>query len=652
MGYIKFDKNELINLEYSLSKELVRSNRAGSFSCTTIIGCNTRKYHGLLICPQPLLDDQPHVLLSKVDETIIQREAEFNIGVNKYPGSYNPKGHKYVRNFSADLIPVITYRVGGVIMTRETMFVTHEERVLIKYTLVEAQSPTRIRMSPFLAFRNIHSLSKKNIYLNTKYQEIPNGIKVQMYDGYSNLYIQLSKKGGEYVHVPDWYNDIEYLEEKHRGYEYHEDLYVPGFFEIGIRKGESIIFSASTSEMKPANLSRLFNKELKKRIPRDSFENSLANASEQFFFKYRDKTGIIAGYPWYGRLGRFTFIALPGLSLGIDNQDVCNEVVDTMVKEMQGPFFRETGNGSGAFFGAADTSLWFFRVLQQCPLKKTKKDTWDRYGKTMHHILESYAAGTSNGIKMMDNGLIYIDESAPDLTWMNAKIEGKCVIPRYGYVVEVNALWYNAICFALDLAKNVNEKEFINRWKTIRDKVRENFSAVFWNKEQEGLADFVTREKTDLSVRPNQIIATSLPHSPLEEPVRKLVIDRVIKELLTPRGLRSLSPKDPLYKGKYQGNVEQRESAFHQGTAWPWLLEHFAEGFLKIYGEDGKEYIRKIYEGFNEAITENAIGTISEIYEGDPPHKGAGAISFAPSVAALIRIYHMTKARKRSEKKK
>ncbi len=651
MGYIKFDKNELINLEYSLGRELVRSNRAGSFSCTTIIGCNTRKYHGLLICPQPHLDDQPHVLLSKVDETIIQREAEFNIGVNKYPGSYNPKGHKYVRNFSADIIPAVTYRVGGVVLTKETMFVTHEERVLIKYTLVEAHSPTKIRISPFLAFRNIHSLSKKNIYLNTKYQEVPNGIKVKMYDGYSDLYIQLSKKGGEYVHVPDWYNNIEYLEEKERGYEYHEDLYVPGFFEIGIRKGESIIFSASTSEIKPLNLSRLFNKELKKRTPRDSFENSLANAGEQFFYKYQDKTGIIAGYPWYGRLGRFTFIALPGLSLGINNPGICKEVVNTMVKEMQGPFFRENGNGNGHSFGAADTPLWFFRVLQHCELQNTKKDTWEQYGKTMKLILESYAAGTSNGIKMQDNGLIFIDESAPDLTWMNAKTMGRCVTPRYGYVVEVNALWYNAICFALELAKKSDEKTFVNRWKTIRDKVKENFSATFWNKEQGVLADFVTREKADFSIRPNQILAASLPYSPIEEPERKLIIDCIVKELLTPRGLRSLSPRDPMYKGKYHGNPEQRESAFHQGTAWPWLLEHFAEGFLKIYGESGKDYIRKLYDGFHDAITEGAIGTLSEIYEGDPPHHGAGAISFAPSVAALIRIHHMIKPEKKTKKK-
>ena len=219
MGFIKFDNDQLVNLEYSLKRELLRNNRAGSFSCTTIIGCNTRKYHGLLVCPQPLLDKGRHVLLSKLDETVIQRESEFNIGISKYPGTYFPKGHKYVVNFSAEKIPMVTYRVGGVLLTKETLFATHQERVMIRYTLVEAQSPTRIRIKPFLAFRNIHALSKKNISLDTKYERIENGIKTRIYQGYSYLNMQLSISDYEYVHAPDWYNDIEYYHERERGYD-------------------------------------------------------------------------------------------------------------------------------------------------------------------------------------------------------------------------------------------------------------------------------------------------------------------------------------------------------------------------------------------------------------------------------------------------
>jgi predicted glycogen debranching enzyme len=657
MGYIKFDKSQLINLEYSLNKEMIRSNRAGSFSCTTILGCNTRKYHGLLICPQPTLDGDNHILLSKIDETVIQRNAEFNIGVNRYPGTYNPKGHKYVRDFTADIIPVVTFRVGGVVLTKETMFVTEEERVLIKYTLVEAHSPTRLRLKPFLAFRSIHRLSKQNIDLDSKYEEVPNGIRTRMYSGYSNLYLQFSKKGVEYTHVPDWYKDLEYTQERERGYEYLEDLYVPGFFEVDIKTGESIIFSAATREINPASLTRLFNNELKHRTPRSTFENCLANSVQQFFYRHDGKTDVVAGYPWYDRMGRYTFISLPGMGLEPGSATSCKAVINTMVSEMKGPFFPETGRGLNTAFGSADTSLWFLWALQHCATSgDSHEKIWKTYGKTIRTILEAYASGTSVGFAMRENGLIYIDHTAPNLTWMNAEISGKAVTPRVGYVVEVNALWYNAIRFALQLAGNARNQAFIKRWETVVSKIEQEFPKLFWNNENNCLSDFVTDSGQNNQVRPNQIIATSLPFNPIDEKLRRKVIDVVRRELLTPRGLRTLSPKDMLYKGRYSGDEFERNNAFHQGTVWPWLLGHYANGYLKLYGEQGLEDIRKLYHGFEETMMEDGIGTVGEIYEGDPPHAGCGANSFAPSVAELIRIHHLTEVvfapKKKTSRKK
>lgn len=643
MGYIKFDKSQLINLEYSLNKEMIRSNRAGSFSCTTIIGCNTRKYHGLLICPQPTLDGDNHVLLSKVDETIIQHHAEFNIGVNRYPGTYNPKGHKYVRDFSADIIPVVTIRVGGVVLTKETMFVTEEERVLIKYTLVEAHSPTRLRFKPFLAFRSVHRLSKQNIDLDTKYEEVPNGIRTRMYAGYSNLYFQFSKKNVEYTHVPDWYKDLEYTQEKERGYEYHEDLYVPGFFEADIKKGESIIFSASTRQINPVSLNRLFNAELKRRTPRSTFENCLANSAQQFIYRHDGKTDIVAGYPWYDRMGRFTFISLPGLGLEPGTAGPSQAVINTMISEMKGPFFPEYGRGQATSYESADTSLWYFWALQHCAeAGESLEKIWKSHGKNIRTILEAYAQGTENGIAMRENGLIYIDHTAPNLTWMNAEVNGKAVTPRFGYVVEVNALWYNAVKFALELAESVKNQAFINKWTPVAKNIGEAFAKIFWNTQNNCLSDYVTDSGPSFQVRPNQVIATSLPYCPLDEKMRRMVIDVVRKELLTPRGLRTLSPKDAQYKGRYSGNEAERNRAFHQGTAWPWLLGHYAAGYLKLYGELGLDEIRALYHGFEETMMEEGIGTVSELYDGDPPHAGGGAISFAPSVAELIRINHLT----------
>lgn len=652
MGYIKFDKTQLINLEYSLRKELVRSNRAGAFSCATILGCNTRKYHGLLICPQPQLDGELHVLLSMVDETVIQRDAAFHLGVNKYPGKFHPKGHKYVRDFSADIIPIVTYRVGGVVLTKETLFVAEKEMVLIRYTLVEAHSPTKIRLQPFLAFRNIHRLSKRNIDLNTKYDFIENGIRVKMYDGYSDLYLQLSKKNSEYIHAPDWYNDLEYIKEMDRGYEHHEDLYVPGFFELPIKKGESIVLSASTSQVYPPVLSRLFNSEIKKRRPRDSYENSLLNSAEQFFKVNNGTVSITEGYPWYDHSGRFTFISLPGLALTDEKGSLCKKVLDHMVSIMNGPLFPESYLHQQPVYNAADTSLWFFRALQLCFEKDKKPVIWEQYGEIMKRIIKGYGAGTDNGISLHDNGLLYVDPTVQNLTWMNATIDGRQVTPRYGYVVEVNALWYNALLYGAELAGAAGESELEAKWHEIADKAKKTFNDLFWHKEGNYLADYVHDGKMDLSIRPNQIVAAALPFSMLSSQQSKQILDLVVKKLLTPRGLRTLSPEDSRYKGIYFGDAYARDSAFHQGTAWVWPLGLFADAWLKVYGKDAVGYIKEIYKAFEETMVENGIGTVSEVYDGDPPHIAGGAISYAPSVAELLRIGHMTGAFKKPKKTK
>ncbi len=643
MGYIKFDKTQLINLEYSLHKELVRSNRSGAFSCSTILGCNTRKYHGLLICSQPQLDGEYHVLLSKVDETVIQRDAAFNLGVNKYPGSFHPKGHKYVRDFSADIIPVVTYRVGGVVLTKETLFVTEKEMVMIRYTLKEAHSPTRLRLQPYLAFRNIHMLSKRNMDLDTKYSSIPNGIRVRMYDGYPCLHMQLSKKQGEYVHAPDWYNDFEYIHEKDRGYDAHEDLYLPGFFETPIRKGESIILAASTKQVYPASLTKLFMHEIKKRKPRDGFHNSLLNAAGQFFVVKDNHASLKAGFPWIDHSGRYTFISLPGLVHAAPKKGFCRKVIDHMVSQMKGPLFPETVINRQPVYNAADTALWFFHALQHSLPGMDKATIWKNYGEAMKNILEGYAEGSPIGINMHDNGLLTIDAATPMLTWMNAMTDGRCHTPRYGYVVEINALWYNAIRWATDLATAAGDNTFKEKWLPVTKKIDTSFNEVFWNETHRVLADFVYQGHQDLRIRPNQVIAAGLKYSPLTKIQIKQILDICVQDLLTARGLRTLSPRDPLYKGRYQGGAWSRDAACHQGTVWVWPLGFFATAWLKVYGKQGMDFIHNIYKGFEETLTEAAIGTVSEIFEGDPPHHARGAISFAASLGELLRIRKMCK---------
>ena len=644
MSYIKFDRSQLVNLEYSLDRELLRANRAGSYASSTIINCNTRKYHGMLVTPQPGIDNENHVLLSCLDESVIQMDAEFNLGIHNYPGGiYNPKGHRYIVDFETEPIPRQTYKVGGVLLTKEMIFTSNEDRMIIKYTLEDAHSPTKLRLRPYLAFRNVHQLSHENIFADKKYEKVPNGIKVRMYQGYTDLFMQLSVKN-EYTHVPTWYYNIEYRKEMERGYDFQEDLYVPGFFEVEIKKGESIYFQAGTKEINPVSLKRAFSAELLKRIPRNNFENCLINSAQQFIVKRGNKTEITAGFPWFGRWGRDTFIALPGLTLLTGDVKTCKGVIDTMIADLNGPLFPNVGSGNNSSYNSVDTSMWFFWALQQyADFSKSRKLIWQEYGRKMKLILEGYRTGTLYNIKMQENGLLYAGEPGKALTWMDAIVHGKPVTPRIGLAVEVNALWYNAIMFSLEVAKLADDKVFVNKWTKIAEQIPAAFTDTFWNEEKGFLADYVDGEYKDWSVRPNMIFVASLPYSPVDEEIRKKVLSIVKKELLTSRGLRTLTPKNPAYKGVYAGNQAERDLAYHQGTVWPWLLGHFAEGYLKLHGRSGLSFIKSLYKGFEPVMTEHGIGTISEIYEGDPPHIAKGAISQAWSVAELLRINWLIK---------
>lgn len=639
MSYLKFEKKSLVNLEYALTKELLRTNRAGSYASTTIVGCNTRKYHGLLVCPQPPIDDELHVLLSSLDVTVIQFEKEFNLGIHKYPGGiYSPKGHKYIDDFTAEPIPKTTYSVGNAILTMERIFSRDADRIIIKYTLEKSPKPLILRFKPFLAFRNRHKLSKANNYANKKFEPIPNGIRVKLYQGYSYLNMQFSENV-EYIHVPDWYYNIEYDRERVRGYDYQEDLYSPGFFELSLKQGDTVFFSGATDEIDPPKIKKIFFEEIKSRIPRNNFRNCLLNAAQQFIVKKGKKVEIIAGFPWFGRWGRDTFISLPGLTLESGNTDLFKEILDTMTQELKGSFFPNIGAGNNTAYNSVDAPLWFFWALQKyCDKIKDMQKLWQSYGKYMKAILQGYKNGVSFNIKMLENSLIWAGEPGKALTWMDAIADGKPVTPRIGMPVEINALWYNAIMFTLDLAKANNDEEFVQEWKPISKKIPNSFLETFWSDKYGYLADYVSDKNIDWSIRPNQIFAASLPYSPISEPRRKDIVDKIDKELLTTRGLRTLSPNSPEYEGAYYGDQITRDKQYHQGTVWPWLFGHFVEAYLKIYKKSGLSRMEWYYERFEETMLEHGIGTISEVYDGDPPHKPGGSISQAWSVAELLRV--------------
>ncbi|MDX9845907.1 MAG: amylo-alpha-1,6-glucosidase [Tenuifilaceae bacterium] len=639
MSYLVFEKNELVNLEYSLNREILSTNRAGGYCSTSIVLCNTRKYHGLMVLPLDQFDGENHVLLSSVDETVIQHGKEFNLGIHRYPGIYEPRGHKYIIDFEYEPTPKITYRVGGVVLEKELLFVHNEEQFMIRYTLKDAHSPTKIRIKPFLAFRNAHKLSKSNLFADKRYREISNGVKYKLYHGFPYLHLQLNK-ANEFVAVPDWYYNIEYKEEIKRGYEGREDLFVPGFFEVPIKKGESIIFSASTSEQQTTMLTRKFNAEVLRRPPKDNLENCLRNAAHQFVVKRNKKTEVIAGFPWFGRWGRDTFIALPGLTLAIDDPKSCKDVLDTMTKELKDGLFPNMGNASSSAFNSVDAPLWFFWSLQMyTEYTNNYEDIWIHYGKKMKTILNAYRSGElPYSIRMHTNGLIWAGEKGVALTWMDAVVHGVPVTPRTGYQVEINALWYNAIMFTLGLATTFKDTKFVQEWEPIARQVAQSYKDTFWYDAKQYLADYVDENGQNVYVRPNQIFATSLPHSPITDDMKRGVLDVVYRELFTAKGLRTLAPKNPHYIGIYEGDQATRDSAYHQGTAWPWLLGHFIEGYYKIHGKTANALAKSILDSFCKDMSKHGVCGIAEVYDGDPPQRPNGCISQAWSVAEVLRI--------------
>jgi predicted glycogen debranching enzyme len=638
MSYIKFEKSQVVNLEFSLGREVIRTNRGGSYSCETIVDCNTRKYHGLLICPVDQFGGERFVLLSSLDITVVNNDKSFNIGIRKYKGDYfSPKGHKYIEDFNADNIPSRIYRVGGVILKQERLLVHYEEQFLLRFTILEASEPMKLQIRPFMAFRNIHHLTHANLAADTKVESIENGIKSKLYEGFPYLNLQFSTKV-EFVHVPDWYLGVEYPEEQKRGYDYSEDLFTPGFFEFKAKEGDSIVFSASTKEEKTSGLKQKFTKTVSAKTPRDSFINCLRNAAQQFVEKRGGKTLIIAGYPWFGAWGRDTFIALPGLALARHKLGLYRDVLNTQVGRMQNGLFPNMGDINNPAFNSVDAPLWFFWTVQQY-MEQGGSDGWERYGDASISILNAYKNGTAFNIHMRDNGLIYADAPGKSLTWMDAVVHGVPVTPRRGYDVEINALWYNAICFSLEMARKYNDKKFIKEHEKLAELIKKSFLELFWDEKAGYLADYVNDEEgRNMAVRPNMVIAVSLPYSMLDKDQMKNVLDLADRELVTVRGLRTLSPRNKHYKGVYKGNQEERDNAYHQGTVWPWLYGPFCEGWLKVFGKQGVQKVKNLIYGLEEVMSEHGISSISEIYDGDPPHSPQGAISQAWSVGEVLRI--------------
>ena len=637
MSYLRFEKAVMTNLQESLRRELLRTNRSGAYSSSTLVDCNTRKYHGLLVVPVPELDDENHVLLSSLDCTVVQHGAEFNLGLHKYQGNtFSPNGHKYIREFDASKVPTTTYRVGGVILKKEVIFQHYEDRLLIRYTLVDAHSATTLRFRPFLAFRSVRQFTHENMTASREYSQVDNGIKTCMYAGYPDLYMQFSKKN-EFIFMPDWYRGIEYPKEQERGYASNEDLYVPGYFEMPIKKGESIIFAASTSQAKSSSLKKMFDAEVEDRVPRDNFYHILVCAAHQFHNRQKnDDRYLLAGYPWFKSRARDTFIALPGLTLAIGEQDYFELVMKTAEKGLREFMEKKPLSVKIYEIEQPDVPLWAVWALQQYAKEVGRDNCFKKYGKLLQDIVVFIMNGKHPNLRLDDNGLLYSDGRDKAVTWMNSTANGKPVVPRSGYIVEFNALWYNALKFCALMASEKGDTKGAEKLEKLAEKTKASFVETFVN-EYGYLLDYVDGTNMDWSVRPNMIFAVALDYSPLSQQQMKSVVDICTRELLTPKGLRSLSPKSGGYNPMYVGPQTQRDYAYHQGTAWPWLGGFYMEACLKLYKRSRLSFIERQMVGYEDEIDYHAIGTISELFDGNPPVHGRGAMAFAMNVAEILR---------------
>ncbi len=635
---LKFNKSELVNLSYSLKREVLEANKTGAYCNTSIVDCNTRKYHGLLAVTLDRFGGDRYLLLSQVDESLIAGGKQFNLGIHCYGDIYEPRGHKYVVDFDANPVPQLTYKVGEMLFKKSMILVPDKDQVLIRYELVASPNPVQLSLKPFLAFRNIHALTHRNSEARTDGIAVKNGMSFRMYANFPDLYLQLSRKDMKFTAAPHWNMNITYSDEYRRGFDCNEDLFVPGYFDIMLKAGDSVVLSASLSSEEPSGLLRKFNNLLKKRTAAGSFHDQLVSCADKLISNHNNRLKINAGLTWmYTGLLRETLQSLAGLTLyGLNSPEQFEKILDNLIEDEQQRLYHRTTQ--------VESPLYLAITLQKyIKWGADEKYVWGKYGNVLKQVLESYTGGHRQEVTMHPNGLLWAQMEGVALTWMNAYINGRAVTERAGYQVETNAFWYNAICFALEMEGKYNPENmaFIKRWSEIRDMVKANYQKTFWNPELGYLADYVDNNGQNLAVRPNQIYAFWVKYSPVDEELAPSVLRVMRNELVTSRGIRTLSPRDINYKGVYDGSQLERDLAYHQGSTRTFLLEPYIDTRLRIYGDGFISRAKWLLKGFIEDLNKHGIGAVSELYDGDPPHEPHGTIASARGTAALLAVDHL-----------
>lgn len=638
MALLKFNKPELVNLSYSLKREIISANKTGAYCNTSILTCNTRRYHGLLAVTLDRFGGDKFLLLSALDESLVMNGKQFNLGIHCYGEIYEPRGHKYVVDFKEDPVPQITYKVGDILFRKSILLVPDKDQVLIKFELLSSPSRAELQLRPFLAFRNIHALTEQNSAARTDFEPVPNGVAFRMYPNFPDLNLQMSDSKSRWVSAPYWYNGITYSDEYRRGFDCKEDLLVPGYFVTRLSEGESVVFSASIQEEAPAAFKRKFNDKVRRIPPVTSVREQLVRCADLLVCNHNGRKKITAGFSWmYTGLLRETLQALAGLTLyAHGDTSEFEEILDNIIADEQERLFHRTTQVEAPLYIACTLQAYIDFGADPAMV-------WKKYGATVRGIIGSYLPGVRSEVAMQPDGMLWAQMDGVALSWMNAYIAGRAVTERAGYQVETNALWYNIICFAIDMEQKYGaaDSSFVAVWTPVRDLIKANYQKMFWSPRIGCLADYVDNGGQHLEVRPNQLYAVWVKNSPVEDEVAASVIRVVDKELLTTRGIRTLSPRDDLYKGVYDGSQYERDLAYHNGSTRPFLLEQYVSVSFKVKGPAFLPKARAIVDGFYEDMCKHGVGAFSELYDGDPPQEPHGAISSALSTAALLSIEHM-----------
>jgi predicted glycogen debranching enzyme len=650
---IQFKRETCRDVEGALQREWLETNGLGGFASSTIIGLNTRRYHGLLVAAtRPPVGRL--VLLSKLEETLLIDGKRFDLSANRYPGVIHPQGFHHLKQFRLDPFPVFTYEVEGIEFEKSVFMIHGENSTVVHYDLRKNNRPDvpknmRLEIRPLIAFRNQHGTTHENSAINPAVQEHSGLASVTPYHGMPSLH--LAHNATELQNTGDWYRNFEYDAEHERGLDFSEDLFNPFIlcFDLRLRRQASIIASTEQRdvtqavEYRRAEITRR-RKALVASPIEDTFAQSLAAASDQYLVSRGDEKAVIAGYHWFGDWGRDTMIALPGLTLPTGKYGVARSILRTFAKHVDQGMLpnRFPDVGETPEYNTVDASLWFFEAARAyLSYTSDLEFVRDELYPVFADIISWHARGTRYGIKVDDSGLLASGEVGVQLTWMDAKVGDWVVTPRRGKPVEIQALWYNALCIMEDLARRFEDPAAEKRYRQMAAGAQWSFNRLFWNEKLGCLYDVVNGGQPDPSIRPNQIFAVSMPHTMLPEDRARRVVEKVEEHLLTSFGLRTLAPSDPQYRGHYTGGPTERDGAYHQGTVWPWLLGPFITAYIKVNGgsEEARRQAQAWLSPLESQLAEAGLGHVSEIFEGDAPHRPCGCIAQAWSVAEILRVY-------------